>query len=105
MRRPLNWIVVCISLLLLIVNRSVSERSRVPVTNPIDQLADMKTRYPAPIAGGDGGVEFGYVQIDGSFAPLAPSSADTKSTDSDTDTETAWVFSPRTLISTSTSLQ
>jgi hypothetical protein len=105
MRRPLNWVVVAISLLLLVVNQSLSERSRQPVASPIDRLAAMETRFPAPIAGGGDGVEFGYVQTDGTFAPLVLSGVDTKSADRDTDTEMAWVFSPSTLISTSTSLQ
>jgi hypothetical protein len=72
MRRPLNWFVVCISLLLLIANRSVSERKPQPGHSELERLATLETRFPtATVRTGRTAVEFGYVRTDGSFAPIA----------------------------------
>ena len=61
MRGPINWIVMCLSLLFLLANLSAGRRLHVaeiavPMA-PID--------VTAPVT------EFGYVRADGSFLPLA----------------------------------
>jgi len=69
MRRPLNWVVVCLSLLFLLANLSVDRKPdvRAQTSHPVfaeSSFADFRLiEKSAP--------EFGYVRADGSFLPLA----------------------------------
>jgi hypothetical protein len=101
MRRPLNWVVVCISLLLLVANQALSQRDPPAVVSRLDHLAAVETRFPMPLAGNAVAVEFGYVRPDGTFEPIVPNRAD----DTLIDSGREWLRSPRTLTSASTSLQ
>lgn len=60
MRRSLNWIVVCLSMLFLTANL------------PLDDEREMawQTTGSAPSENGSADVQFGYVRTDGSFLPL-----------------------------------
>jgi hypothetical protein len=62
MRRPINWVVFCMSLLFLLVNLSASGRRVHQPEIPVP-LALFEAQTAAP--------EFGYVRADGTFLPLA----------------------------------
>jgi hypothetical protein len=73
MRRPLNWLVVCLSLLFLLANlsfdrnRGMNGQSATPVLAGsvyADDLSSIGT-----LIGNE--PQFGYVRTDGSFLPLA----------------------------------
>jgi hypothetical protein len=68
MRRPLNWVVVCLSLLFLLANLSRDRhRSLDGIAAPAATQSVFADNFP--IAGKE--PEFGYVRADGSFLPLA----------------------------------
>jgi hypothetical protein len=78
MRRPLNWVVVCLSLLFLIANLSFDRKPGLP-EQPV-RLALAETES-AGILAERNEPQFGYVRTDGSFQPLtrqdeAPAIAD-----------------------------
>ena len=100
MRRPLNWVVVCISLLLLVANRSGSERKAQARISETDHLAAVEAQL-LTLSAGSVAVEFGYVRTDGSFVPLPPPGTNVAWIDSDA----ARAGLPRMLTSTSTLLQ
>jgi hypothetical protein len=62
MRRPLDWVLVGISLLLLVANLPPSER-RMQAEQGTIAMDFIDTTAPV--------TEFGYVRADGSFQPLA----------------------------------
>jgi len=62
MRRPINWVVICMSLLFLLVNLSAPGR-RASQPGGAAPMAMIEPRTATP--------EFGYVRADGSFLPLA----------------------------------
>ena len=69
MRRPLNWVVVCLSLLFLIANLSVDRKpsARAQTSRPVfaqSSFTDFRLIEKSE-------PEFGYVRADGSFLPLA----------------------------------
>jgi len=83
MRRPLNWVVVCLSLLFLIANLSV-ERKRT-VVGQTARPALAQNQYVDNLSAAMSELQFGYVRADGSFLPLvqqadAPAVADVGST-------------------------
>jgi hypothetical protein len=69
MRRPLNWVVVCLSLLFLIANLSLDRNRGVTGQLPIPALAESGFENSFPT--GQNEPQFGYVRADGSFLPLA----------------------------------
>lgn len=81
MRRPINWVVVCISLLLLLANPPPPERGThlEDGTIPIDFIDTT-----APVT------EFGYVRADGSFLPLVQEPGKTQENPSLTSTWPSW---------------
>jgi hypothetical protein len=68
MRRPLNWVVVCLSLLFLVANLSVDRKQGVGVQTALPELAESK--YADILSIEKGEPQFGYVRADGSFLPL-----------------------------------
>ena len=68
MRRPLNWVVVCLSLLFLIANLSVDRKRGVDGETARPVLAE--NRYADVLSIEQGEPQFGYVRADGSFLPL-----------------------------------
>ena len=68
MRRPLNWVVVCLSLLFLIANLSVDRKREVDGETARPMLAE--NRYADVLSIEKGEPQFGYVRADGSFLPL-----------------------------------
>ncbi len=62
MRRPINWVVFCMSLLFLLVNLSAPGRRAHQPEIPVP-MALIEARTATP--------EFGYVRTDGSFLPLS----------------------------------
>jgi hypothetical protein len=66
MRRPLNWVVVCLSLLFLIANLSFDRNRGVAGLAP--RLAESS---PEDLPSASSEPQFGYVRADGSFLPLA----------------------------------
>lgn len=75
MRRPINWVVVCLSLLLLVANLSSGSR----LTPPVMQLAatPMTTQleFSRTVFAERAAPQFGYIRDDGSFLPLADDTA------------------------------
>jgi hypothetical protein len=69
MRRPLNWVVVCLSLLFLIANLSFERKRAVVAQTARPALAQNK--YADNLAAALSEPQFGYVRTDGSFLPLA----------------------------------
>jgi hypothetical protein len=78
MRRPLNWIVVFISLSFLLANtwfsgrnsqRELARLERPPVTAAMGEAIP-----PVRVAGKKPVPEFGYIRADGSFVPLTSTS-------------------------------
>jgi hypothetical protein len=68
MRRPLNWVVVCLSLLFLLANLSVEQKPVVREETARPALAE--NRYADILSIENGEPQFGYVRADGSFLPL-----------------------------------
>jgi hypothetical protein len=70
MRRPINWVVVCLSLLFLVANLSSGRRpapdvvqlSAAPTVAPLDFSRVIVAEPDVP--------QFGYIRDDGSFLPL-----------------------------------
>jgi hypothetical protein len=67
MRRPLNWVVVCLSLLFLLANLSFDRKRGVAGQTARyalaeNEFANILSERPEP--------QFGYVRTDGSFLPL-----------------------------------
>jgi hypothetical protein len=79
MRRPLNWVVVCVSLLVLVANLQLPDRnSRLPDRRVVAP-AFAETLLPVSLSAPDSTPEFGYVRADGSFVPLAQQSGPKRS--------------------------
>jgi hypothetical protein len=72
MRRPLNWVVVCLSLLFLLANLSFGRKH--DVTGQIAALAPAQSPYAESFPDFGNEPQFGYVRADGSFLPLAQQS-------------------------------
>jgi hypothetical protein len=68
MRRPLNWVVVCLSLLFLLANLSFNRNRSVTGQTAAMALAETEHLDNLFIARND--PQFGYVRADGSFLPL-----------------------------------
>jgi hypothetical protein len=68
MRRPLNWVVVCLSLLFLLANLSRDRNRGATGQTAAPALAGSvyADNFPMPEAE----PQFGYVRADGSFLPL-----------------------------------
>jgi hypothetical protein len=71
MHRPINWVVVCISLVFLLTFAGREPESVVRTVH-IPVLAE--TLPSVGLAGTTSVPEFGYVRADGSFLPLAQKS-------------------------------
>jgi hypothetical protein len=72
MRRPINWVVIGISLLFLLVNLSAGRRAE--VAHAATHFDSIETSRPT---------EFGYLRADGSFLPLPRDSLDAASFDTE----------------------
>jgi hypothetical protein len=68
MRRPLNWVVVGLSLLFLIANLEFGRKP--PVAGQTTRLALAESNYTGILSGESSEPQFGYVRADGSFLPL-----------------------------------
>jgi hypothetical protein len=78
MRRPLNWIVVFISLSFLLANMWFSGRNSQPELGRMERPS-VKAAMGEPIpsvrvASKKPAPEFGYIRADGSFVPLTSAS-------------------------------
>jgi len=69
MRRPLNWVVVCLSLLFLLANLSFDRKPS--VAGQTTRIALAESQYTDALSGESSEPQFGYVRADGSFLPLA----------------------------------
>jgi len=69
MRRPLNWVVVCLSLLFLVANLSVDRKQGEGGQTARPALAESRFANVLSIERTE--PQFGYVRSDGSFLPLA----------------------------------
>jgi len=77
MRRPLNWVVVCISLVFLLTFAGREPKS---VVGTVHVPALAETLPAVGLAGARPTPEFGYVRADGSFVPLVQQSGPTSLT-------------------------
>jgi len=69
MRRPLNWVVVCLSLLLLTANLTIDWKPA--VAGQTTPLVRAESAFADSFAVERSEPQFGYVRTDGSFQPLA----------------------------------
>lgn len=81
MRRPLNWVVVCLSLVFLIANLEFGRKP--PVPGQTTRLAVAETQYTDIFTGESSEPQFGYVRADGSFLPLAQERRETAAVEVD----------------------
>jgi hypothetical protein len=70
MRRPINWVVFCLSLLFLYANLSFGRRPAPPV-GQVAELTTAQIGFSHAVIAEPAPPQFGYVRDDGSFLPLA----------------------------------
>jgi hypothetical protein len=74
MRRPLNWIVVFISLSFLLANVWFSGRKGPLELSRIERPAMGEVIPSVRVTGKEATPEFGYIRADGTFVPLTSTS-------------------------------
>ena len=74
MRRPINWVVVCLSLLFLAVSLTSGGRAAPPVESFMDTPAVARFDFARAVAAEPDPPQFGYIDVDGSFLPLTSAS-------------------------------
>ena len=75
MRRPINWVVFCLSLLMLIVNLTFGPKAASPVVQAVVPRVTERLDFSHVVVGEPPTPQFGYVRADGSFQPLADAKA------------------------------
>jgi hypothetical protein len=71
MRRSIDWVVVCLSLLCLGAYLSSGPEPAPPELQPATPLAVTRLEFARALAADPGEPQFGYIRADGSFLPLA----------------------------------
>lgn len=70
MRRPINWVVLCLSLLCLFANLSVVRRPAPPLGQVVE-LTRVQMEFSHVVVAEPASPQFGFIRADGSFLPLA----------------------------------
>jgi hypothetical protein len=70
MRRPINWVVVCLSLLFLVANLSAGSRLTPPMVQLTAAPAVAQFDFSRVVVAEPAVPQFGYIRDDGSFLPL-----------------------------------
>lgn len=70
MRRPINWVVVCLSLLFLMANLASGRRLTPPVVQLAAAPALGQIEFSRAVVAEPALPQFGYIRDDGSFLPL-----------------------------------
>jgi hypothetical protein len=70
MRRPINWVVFCLSLLFLYANLSFGRRPAPPVVQSAATLTTVQPDFSHVVIAERTAPQFGYLRDDGSFLPL-----------------------------------
>lgn len=70
MRRPINWVVFCLSLLFLYANLSFGRRPAPPLVQSVVTPVTAQLDFSHVFVTEPTGPQFGYVRDDGSFLPL-----------------------------------
>jgi len=71
MRRSIDWVVVCLSLLFLGACLSSGRGPAPPEMQPATPPAVTRLEFARALAADPGEPQFGYIRADGSFLPLA----------------------------------
>jgi hypothetical protein len=71
MRRPVNWVVFCLSLAFLLANLSFGRKPMPPEVQWPATTAVAPLDFASVVVEEPAAVQFGYIHDDGSFEPIA----------------------------------